>query len=127
MRKYPSDAATVYTCSTTATKLTKKYYRINGRADNSDAFRHCLWAALIKQKIGKSKAKQWTTAHEGNGKDLETKMDMYNNGVGISISVNGKLRPVDIAEKVKAKVKGGKCKRIAKNKLVKTDGSGLLR
>ena len=79
MDEHPDEAIIVYKCSKTATKYTKKYYKKNGIYDNSDAFRHCLWNALIKHDIGSSRAKEWTTAHESETPDgLDKDMDLYN-------------------------------------------------
>jgi len=140
MKKYPSDAALVATLSKTATKYTLKYYKYNGEDDNSDAFRHCLWSALIKKNLGKKKAAKWTTAHEQKSKGLARKMDLYNNKIGRSVNTriyktkkrNGKSANEIIAERVKKKVESGKCRRFyvkdrVLKKLVKTNKSGLKR
>lgn len=130
MRKHPFNARTVYKCSRKATELTIEYYGYNGRADNSDAFRHCLWTALIKQKLGKKKAKQWTTAHEGyvSKKNLEGQMDLKNNAVGLKVTTKKKNSAKTIAKRVKKKVENGECVRLnkKKTKLIKTNGDGLL-
>lgn len=34
-------------------------YGSNGFQDNSDAFRHCLWNALMKKSLGTADAKKW--------------------------------------------------------------------
>lgn len=123
-KKHPLQAVKVYLCAEKATNLTIDYYGINGYQDNSDAFRHCCWNALMKKSIGKSAAKAWADAHETESSGVDKEMDLYNNSVGRGIEVDGKSDD-EIAKSVKSKVKKGKCKKISNGKLVKTDGSGL--
>ena len=131
MKAHPIQAAKIYNLSQTAVSLTKEYYGNSGHNDNSDAFRHCLWSALITREYGASTAKTWTDAHESTtpttqSEKLENQMDLYNNSVGRSLSVSGKSN-ADIAKSVKTKVKNGKLKRLnAKGTgIIATDGTGL--
>lgn len=123
-KKHPVQAVKVYLCAEQATNLTIEYYGTNGWQDNSDAFRHCCWNALMKKSIGKDAATEWATAHEAESSGIDKQMDLYNNNIGRGISVSGKSN-AQIAKTVKSKVKNGNCKRIKNNKLVKTDGTGL--
>jgi hypothetical protein len=51
-----------------------------------DAFRHCFWNAMMARDIGKTRALEYSTAHEaGSSAPLETEMDLYNNSVGAGI------------------------------------------
>ena len=54
VRKYPKEAAKVYKCSQEAIAMTILFYGESGQDDNSDAFRHCLWNALMRKEVGKS-------------------------------------------------------------------------
>jgi len=70
----------------------------NGRGD---AFRHCYWSALLARDIGKSGAKDFTTAHEGysGNPSGEREMDLHNNGIGISIGqMNSKATDAELSD-----------------------------
>lgn len=65
------------------------YFKM-GENEQSDAFRHCLWAALIAKETNLEWAKRWTDAHEDfkeNG-SLQKEMDLFNNSKGIEILKN---------------------------------------
>lgn len=124
--KHPIQAVTVYNCANKATDATIAYYGTNGWQDNSDAFRHCCWNALMKSAMSADDAKAWATAHEADSSGIDKEMDLFNNIVGRSINVSGKS-DAEIYEAVKGKVKGGSCRRIVNNKLVVTDGTGLIK
>lgn len=124
--KHPIQAVTVYNCANKATDATIAYYGTNGWQDNSDAFRHCCWNALMKSAMSASDADAWATAHEAESSGIDKDMDLFNNAVGRSINVSGKSDS-EIYEAVKGKVKGGSCRRIVNNELVATDGTGLIK
>lgn len=124
--KHPIQAVTVYNCANKATDATIAYYGTNGWQDNSDAFRHCCWNALMKSAMSASDADAWATAHEAESSGIDKDMDLFNNAVGRSINVSGKSDS-EMYEAVKGKVKGGSCRRIVNNKLVATDGTGLIK
>ena len=128
VKKYPRQALGVFALSRVAEEMTVKYYGYSGRGDNSDAFRHCLWSALLKQRYGKKIAKRWVSAHEGKSKSLESRMDRYNNKIGYSMKVKKSQSYNAVAKKVKKKIVKGKCRRLNKKrkKLRRTNGSGLL-
>jgi hypothetical protein len=121
--RHPVQAVKVYNAAQRATDLTVSNYGHNGYQDNSDAFRHCLWSALMKQSIGTAAAKEWGTAHEADSSGVDKQMDLFNNNVGRSINVSGSES--SIVNSVKSLVKSGKLRRIVKNKLVPTDKTGL--
>ena len=56
--KHPLQAIKVYDCAKKATNATIEYYGTNGWQNNSDAFRHCCWSALMKKAMGESAAEQ---------------------------------------------------------------------
>ncbi|WP_081256591.1 DUF6973 domain-containing protein [Streptobacillus moniliformis] len=121
---HPVQAVKVYNASKTATAKTIEVYGHNGWQDNSDAFRHCLWNALMKQSIGTSAAEKWATSHEYTSSGIDKQMDLHNNAVGRGINVSGKSTS-SIVDAVKSKVRNGSCKRIINDRLVATDGSGM--
>lgn len=92
--------------------------------DNSDAFRHCLWSALIAHKTTSDWAKLWTNAHEkvevGIDEDdtsVGHRMDLFNNNVGISISKNNPNKNLSfIINECVNSLKNGKLRRIQNNK-----------
>lgn len=86
--KYPTDAITVYLSKRTAEASVTRLFGDSFRNDESDAFRHFLWSALITKELGSSKAKAFLDAHEsGSSQDpAELKMDSTNNQNGIETS-----------------------------------------
>lgn len=124
--KHPSQAITVYNCANDAVSATLEYYGESGYQNNSDAFRHCCWNALMKKEMGATNANTWATAHESDSSGIDKEMDLYNNYMGRIIDVSGKSNS-QIYELVKKKVKNGYCKRIINNKLTATNGSGLIK
>lgn len=124
--KHPLQAIQVFNCANKATDATIEYYGTNGWQDNSDAFRHCCWNALMKKAIGESAADEWATAHEYESSGLDKEMDLFNNAVGRSIDVTGKSDS-EIYNAVKEKVVNGDCRRIVNNELVPTNADGLIK
>lgn len=124
--KHPIQALKVYQCANKATDATIAYYGINGWQDNSDAFRHCCWSALMKSAMNESDADVWATAHEADSSGIDKEMDLFNNAVGRSIDVADKSDS-QIYEMVKAKVVDGNCRRIVDGDLVPTNDTGLIK
>lgn len=124
--KHPIQAVKVYNCANKAMDATIAYYGTNGWQDNSDAFRHCCWNALMKSAMSADDANAWATAHEADSSGIDKEMDLFNNVVGRSIDVSGKSDS-EIYEAVKAKVTSGSCRRIVDGELVPTDGTGLIK
>lgn len=119
----PVNAVKAYNDANRATDLTIENYGKNGWQDNSDAFRHCLWSALMKRSIGTSASEQWGSAHEADSSGIDKQMDLFNNGVGRSVNVSGS--ETSVVNSVRSLVRSGRCRRIVSNRLVATDGSGL--
>lgn len=122
--KHPVQATKVYNTAKSATNYTVTTYGKNGWQDNSDAFRHCLWNALMKKAMDASAAEAWATAHEYGSSGIDKTMDLHNNRIGRSIDVSGKSE-AQIVSAVKSKVRLGSCRRIVNNKLVATNGDGM--
>ena len=59
----------------------------------ADAFRHCLWSALLAYQVGETYAKRLNDAHEREGElkdhntNLDREMDYHNNAVGRRLGV----------------------------------------
>lgn len=65
---------------------TIRHYGENQWANDSDAFRHTYFAALLSYEFGTSFALELTTAHEAYTEDpLDKKMDLHNNSRGIAL------------------------------------------
>lgn len=87
IRAHPRHAIAIRNSKEKAFEETKKHFGFNGKNDESDAFRHCFWSALLVRDIGYAGALRFTNAHESsplNPKN-EKEMDLHNNGVGLSI------------------------------------------
>lgn len=124
VKKHPVQATKVFTAAQSATNHTVSTYGKNGWQDNSDAFRHCLWNALMTKSMDASSAEAWATAHEYESSGIDKTMDMFNNRIGRSINVSGKSED-QIVSAVKTKVRNGSCRRIVNNQLVSTNGDGM--
>lgn len=87
--KYPQDALKVYMAKKKTDELTIKVFGHTGRNDESDAFRHFIWASLLVTSVGVEKANIFLTAHEQDPsqKVNEKEMDIFNNKKGIEFAV----------------------------------------
>jgi hypothetical protein len=114
----------VYGCAKDATHETEgRFGRIRNN-DESNAFRHAYWNALMVKRVGYSWAYKWATAHETGAKGqpaLEKEMDLFNNREGRFIGNKySKKSDQVLSNKVYDAVKKGKLKEIKNNKLVPT-------
>lgn len=99
-----------------------------------DAFRHAAWNAAMTVRIGYSKAQLWGNAHEygspsRNPGNIGEQMDFYNNSVGRNIggevsSVPAPYRDEYIASNVKAGIKSGRLRIVARLYPTETQASG---
>ncbi|MEC4719695.1 hypothetical protein RY831_11090 [Noviherbaspirillum sp. CPCC 100848] len=82
---YPHHAFAIKNSKEAAFEETKRRFGFNGRNDQSDAFRHCFWSAVLAREIGYAGALRFTTAHESSplNSKIEKEMDLHNNGVGL--------------------------------------------
>lgn len=93
-RKYvlmnPVRSFVIKECQDDAERETEQRFGYNGRNDETDAFRHCMWSGLISKRISHSEAMKFTTMHEmQDGNDFaEKSMDLHNNKVGAEIGQN---------------------------------------
>ncbi len=98
-----------------------------------DAFRHSYWQARLNQEIGKYAAKKLGIAHEkgnylyfkknkledgGVPDKISSDMDLFNNEVGLSITIENKeLNSQYIEKQIVEKIKRGELKVILKNEM----------
>lgn len=66
---YPSQALRVNSCSKLAYEYTSDKFGGNGLGDESDGYRHAIWNALMKARIGNTLARSFATAHEDKTQD----------------------------------------------------------
>jgi len=83
----PKDALKVFQVKKQAEKATAKIFKRNLENDESDAFRHFIWAGLLRWEIGLEKTRLFTEAHEMREDNPVNKaMDLANNRAGILAS-----------------------------------------
>lgn len=84
---HPEHAVIIRSSKQTAFDETQRRFGRNGHNDESDAFRHCFWAAILARDLNYMNAYWFTTAHESdpNNDPTEREMDLHNNGVGLTI------------------------------------------
>ena len=65
--------------------MTEKRFRRDAEGDESDAFRHFVWAGLLTKELGPDTAKIFLDAHETGqkGDSADRAMDLANNRAGI--------------------------------------------
>lgn len=104
-----------------ALDVTESEYGTNkGNGDESDAFRHCLWAGALSNRLGQDEAKSILSNHEviaysQDKKHLE--MDMSNNWTGAEIGAKSKKQGGEdewgwVIEKCESKARSGELVRI---------------
>ncbi len=83
--KYPKKAYIAYKQKHLATSRTDFYFPRGLVNDESDAFRHFIWAGLLRKELGLSFAQMFLDAHENNIYQTETEkaMDLANNRAGL--------------------------------------------
>lgn len=91
IRLHPHHALTIKMSKATVESETRKRFGFSGHNDQTDAFRHCLWSAILARDLGYNNSLEFTTAHE-NWKSNpigEKRMDLHNNSIGLSIGQSG--------------------------------------
>lgn len=83
--QYPKDALKVFLAKQRAEVLTAEQFKRDAEGDESDAYRHFVWAGLLAKELGSDLAKVFLDAHEaGQSKDsAERAMDLANNRAGL--------------------------------------------
>jgi len=84
IEKNPKAALVVFIQKIRAEKSTNRNFPDQGINDESDAFRHFVWAGLLTKELGVSKAKLFLDAHESDPVQpkKERQMDIHNNNRG---------------------------------------------
>jgi hypothetical protein len=83
--KYPKEALIIFKAKLFAEAATDRLFGRSRNNDESDAFRHFVWAGLSAREAGLEKAKLFLEAHEtnpGQAKNEKT-MDLANNNSGM--------------------------------------------
>jgi hypothetical protein len=98
---HPNESLKVFQQKQKAEDATFRRFGRDTNDDESDAFRHFIWAALMAKEIGPDLAKEFLDAHEMDGKDDFSKaMDLANNRAGILVSEKlrkeGRLNDLEI-------------------------------
>lgn len=80
----PKNAFVVYKLKGRAEDSTERNFPIQDLNDESDAFRHFVWAGLLTKELGRTEAKRYLDAHEANPlqSERERQMDTFNNERG---------------------------------------------
>ena len=91
-KNHPIAAAKANWARNTANTVTAGLFGSNWNSDNTreNAFKHCLWNALMAYSMGEDLARQFGEAHEYGMMENypeSTKMDLHNNEVGYSLVV----------------------------------------
>ncbi len=84
--KNPKQAFLVFKQKGLAEDSTDRNFPDQNLNDESDAFRHFLWAGLLTKELGREKAKIYLDAHEADPDqpEIEKRMDSFNNSKGQS-------------------------------------------
>ncbi|NBX76563.1 MAG: hypothetical protein EBQ92_08405 [Proteobacteria bacterium] len=111
--QYPKEALKAFLAKEKAESATMKQFKRDDEADESDAFRHFVWAGLLTKELGPEMAKKFLDAHESNqGSDnAERAMDLANNRAGLlaaeRLQKNGSLTEDQIEKEALAALKDG--------------------
>lgn len=88
VEQYPKDALTVFVQKTRAEWSSSRNFPDQNLNDESDAFRHFVWAGLLTKELGAKRAEEFLDAHEANPLQSTTEKDMdtFNNEKGLRAS-----------------------------------------
>lgn len=116
----PVVAYQVNACRKWAQNTTYSYYQDHGSGNNSDAFRHAYWNALMSHDVGEYMAKQFADAHEAHPKSYfskifscnysgrsHTDMDLHNNAMGRDVMTSDSLSYQQLMDSVLNKIRTG--------------------
>ena len=84
---HPFAAIKIENAKHIALSKTAELFHEGKRNTVADAYRHCLWSALMARDIGEAKAREFSTWHESKTGNpfSEWQMDLHNNRVGLEI------------------------------------------
>jgi hypothetical protein len=85
VERYPKEAIFVYKAKWAAESSTERIFYRNDQDDESDAFRHSVWAGYMRFDLSSETAKRFLDAHESVGPEADPSkaMDMANNRAGL--------------------------------------------
>lgn len=112
IEQYPKEAIKVFLQKNKAELATKKVFGRDDQGDESDAFRHFVWAGYLVKELGPDLAKKFLDAHEAteNTDDPDRAMDLANNRAGLLVaerlSREKKLTDVEIGKEAINALKG---------------------
>lgn len=83
--EYPKEALVVFQQMSLAEALTLKQFKRSAQNEESDAFRHFVWAGLLVKELDPELAQKFLDAHEAEPTSFveERAMDLANNRAGI--------------------------------------------
>lgn len=86
--RYPKEAFAAFLAKAKAESATSRSFGRDDNGDESDAFRHFVWAGLLSKELGPELAKKFLDAHESDQKDdsSDKAMDLANNRAGLLIA-----------------------------------------
>ena len=125
----PTDVNKVNKCADKAYEMTHHYYGANRGQDNSNAFMHGYWNALMSIEIGPGNAKFYSDAFEETPESvgINKEMNLSNNAVGIADGVTFANYSQDgLAYEIMKRVSFGEYDQIVNEKITLTDFEGLL-
>lgn len=84
---YPEHAMLISDGAQVASNETKRRFGRHDHNGQGDAFRHCLWSAILCRDIGYMGALRYTSAHEDftDNPLNEKAMDLHNNAIGLKL------------------------------------------
>ena len=88
IKENPLEALIVFIQKNRAESSTTRNFPDQGINDESDAFRHFVWASLLTKELGLSRSKTYLNAHEEDPAQPqnEREMDLFNNELGMQFA-----------------------------------------
>lgn len=85
VNQFPKEALVVFVQKQKAESATVRMFSRDAEDDESDAFRHFVWAGLLAKELGTERAKVFLDAHESQGdrSSPNRAMDLANNRAGL--------------------------------------------
>jgi len=102
VEQYPREALIVFMQKQKAESATERVFGRDSQGDESDAFRHFVWAGYLAKELGPDSAKKFLDAHEATerSEDPDRAMDLANNRAGLiaaeRLSREKKLTDVEV-------------------------------
>ena len=135
VKTYPLELLSVYIQAEKAKLSVLKYFSKDSEDDESDAFRHFMWAGFLTQQLNEQLAKQFLDAHESQGVSSNnahlrqlSEMDLFNNQKGIDaarvLSESGNLTWKRLEEEGVKSLQEGRLKVLKPNQQIRYPGVG---